>query len=158
MPEEFTKQFAEGLDRKCSHKVIEAKMSQSIEQNTVYIAPGNYHIQLTKTGHIPILVCNDGPEENGHKPSADVLFHSAQKVYGSNTLALILTGMGNDGCKGLIALKERGATVIAQDKTTSTVWGMPGSAVKAGCTDVVLPFHQIPQQVKKYLKERSNDL
>lgn len=151
MPESFTAQFAEGLNKKCKHEVIEVSSPQVVKSNTVYIASGSHHMLLRKAGSTLQVFCNDNAPENGHKPSADVLFRSAANLFKEKLLALILTGMGTDGTKGLGSIKRSGGTVIAQDEASSIVWGMPGSAVNAGVVDEVLPYSSMPQAIHKLL-------
>ena len=144
MPQGFTRSLAENLDRRCSATVIEASDGMMIEKNHVYIAPGGKHLVMRKnvTGS---LVCgtNEGPTENGCRPAVDVLFRSAGSFIGESTLAVILTGMGEDGFRGLRTLKRQGAMGIAQDEESSVVWGMPGSAVSAGVVDKVVSLQEM---------------
>jgi two-component system chemotaxis response regulator CheB len=108
---------------------------------------------LVRSGldHNFVLLINDQPPQNNCRPSADVLFRSAALAYGGDVIAIILTGMGNDGTAGLGALHRAGALTIAQDEASSVVWGMPGSAVAAGCIDQVLALAQIPSAVQSLL-------
>jgi two-component system chemotaxis response regulator CheB len=153
MPEHFTKSLAESLDLKCKHKVKEAEDGEFIANNTIYIAKGGHHMQIKKScGARPQITLNQQAPENGCRPSVDVLFRSAAAAYGSDCVAIILTGMGRDGTQGLGPLKRAGAYTIAQDEASSIVWGMPGSAVEAGLIDVVLPLDRIPAQLDKILK------
>jgi two-component system chemotaxis response regulator CheB len=153
MPETFTRSLAEHLDKKCRHKVREAVDGWPVESNNVYVAPGAKHLVVRGTAANALIGINDQPPENGCKPAADVLFRSAANVYGGNVIALIMTGMGNDGTHGLRALKRQGASVIAQDEATSIVWGMPGSAVAANCVDRISPLDEIPNDVFRILEK-----
>lgn len=156
MPPTFTRSLAGSLDAKCRHTVIESDGNNIVQRDYIYIAPGGKHMQL-KNSHNngTITVINEDPPENGCRPSVDVLFRSAPDVYAGNVVAVILTGMGVDGTEGLRPLKERGAYVIAQDKESSVVWGMPGSAVNAGLVDKVLPLGKIPDWIENVVYNKS---
>jgi two-component system chemotaxis response regulator CheB len=149
MPAGFTKSLAESLSRKCQTQVVEAEDAQLVQERTVYIAPGNRHLVVREHGEDRLVTgLNDQPAQNGSRPSADVLFRSAAAALGARTLGIVLTGMGCDGTKGLEAVKRAGGCTIAQDEASSVVWGMPGSAVSAGCIDQVLPLSQIAAAVQ----------
>ena len=148
MPPMFTKSLADSLGKICSHRVLEASAGLIVEAKTVYLAPGGFHMALSRlSGKIVIQINSDEPE-NFCRPAVDVLFRSVAVVYGSSALAIILTGMGSDGTKGLAEMKKKGALALAQDEASSIVWGMPGSAVGAGHIDQVLPLLEIPLAVK----------
>lgn len=147
MPPTFTTSLAGSLDSRCSHFVTEGKHNTRAEQKCAYVAPGGRHMLLRKQGTNIYIVINDNPPESGCRPSVNVLFRSALSAYGGDVLAIILTGMGNDGTDGVKALKRAGAYVIVQDEATSVVWGMPGSAYASGCVDRVVPLHDIPETV-----------
>lgn len=150
MPPRFTGSLAASLDKKCRHKVVEARDGEVVRENHVYIAPGGMHLSLEKNGKAEVFtMLSDAPQENGCRPSVDVLFRSAASVYGKHGVALIMTGMGVDGAKGLSPLKRLGAYVIAQDEDSSVVWGMPGKAVALGVVDEVLPLDEIATAVEK---------
>ena len=153
MPEEFTPQLAAGLNKKCHSEVLEAKTGMLVEDKKIYLAPGAQHMLVKKNskGRLEII-CNQQEPENGHRPSADILFRSAAQAYAHKSLALILTGMGSDGCKGLQTLKRKSAYIIAQDEASSVVWGMPGAAVHAGCVDEILPATEISSRIIEILK------
>jgi len=154
MPPKFTKSLAEQLAKKCSnYNVLEASEGDIVRPHTVYIAPGGMHMTVKRDSGDVVIALNDGASENGCKPSVDVLFRSASEVYGSRALALILTGMGSDGNKGLAILKRNGVYVIAQDEASSVVWGMPGNAVASGNVDEILSLMDIPDAVSRILKE-----
>lgn len=158
MPPDFTKSLAESLSRHCPSPVVEAHDGQLVEWRHAYIAPGGHHMLLRKVAKSGICVAiNDQPPENGCRPSVDVLFRSAAAVYGGLAIALILTGMGTDGTKGLGPLKRAGAHVIAQDEETSIVWGMPGSAVAANLVDEVCPIGKIAEAVGRLRQARGAD-
>jgi two-component system chemotaxis response regulator CheB len=143
MPPVFTKMFAERLDRSCAVHVVEAADGMLVTAGTVYIAPGDRH--LTVAGRAPTATTRltQGPPENSCRPAADVLFRSVAEVYGGSTLAVVLTGMGLDGRRGVEVLRAGGAEVLAQDQASSVVWGMPGAVVGAGLADAVLPLNEI---------------
>jgi two-component system chemotaxis response regulator CheB len=144
MPAEFTRSLATSLARNTGLRVIEAEDGTPLETRTVYIAPGGRHMVLRRSARGELTAgTNDQPPECGCRPSASVLFRSAASVLGNAAVGVVLTGMGNDGTAGAGALQRAGGYVIAQDEATSVVWGMPGSAVAAGCVDAVLPLTEI---------------
>ena len=147
MPPVFTESLAKNLNSKCRHNVIECKANDVVKDDYVYIAPGGKHMSLKKSDQNVMTVIREDPPENGCRPSVDFFFRAAGDIFGGNVLSIILTGMGNDGTKGLQLLKQKGAYVIAQDEKTSVVWGMPGSAVKAGVVDEELPITEISETV-----------
>jgi two-component system chemotaxis response regulator CheB len=149
MPAEFTKSLAESLARQSGLSVVEATDGMAIESRKTYIAPGGMHLVLRRDA-LGLLRAgtNEQPPESGCRPSASVLFRSAAAVLAGNAVAIVLTGMGNDGAAGLGPFKRAGGYVIAQDEATSVVWGMPGSAVAAGVVDEVLPLPAIASAVR----------
>jgi len=150
MPKLFTKRMAEALDRKSALAVKEAEDEDLLEPGHVYLAPGGQHVILERGTRRRLFVrMDDGPPEGGCKPAVNVLFRSAEKVLGKHVLGVLLTGMGEDGKKGLIEMKNRDAPTLAQDEATSVVWGMPGSAVRAGCVDEILPLERIAQRIQE---------
>jgi two-component system chemotaxis response regulator CheB len=150
MPPKFTASLAESLGRVCAHQVHEAADGQAVEPGNVYIAPGGLHLVVRRllSGAI-VCGVNDHPPENGLRPNVDVLFRSAAQVWGGNVVAVILTGMGNDGTKGLAPLKRAGAPVVVQDEASSIVWGMPGAAVAAGLADQVVALEELPEAIAR---------
>ena len=150
MPPKFTASLADSLGRLCSHKVVEAEDGMPVEDGWCFIAPGGHHLVVRPTSDGRVLTgVNDQPAEGGLRPAADVLFRSAASVYGGACVAVVLTGMGSDGTKGLAPLKRAGVQVVVQDEATSVVWGMPGSAVQAGLADQVLPLDAIPEAIAR---------
>ncbi len=147
MPPLFTKQFALSLDQKLSYTVCEATTGDAVTPNTIFIAPGNYHMIVRQLGKDRRIALHQGPLENGCRPSADVLFRSVAEIYGKKALGIVLTGMGKDGLEGVRAMKGHEATIIAQDKDTSIAWGMPRSVVEAELADYVLPLQEIAQTI-----------
>jgi two-component system, chemotaxis family, protein-glutamate methylesterase/glutaminase len=143
MPPVFTKMFAERLDRSSAVTVVEAKDGVPVQPGVVYLAPGDYHLTVTGRAGTVLTRLTQGPPENSCRPAADVLFRSVAEVYGSTALAVVLTGMGQDGMRGAERLRETGAEVVAQDQASSVVWGMPGAVVTAGLADTVLPLEEI---------------
>jgi two-component system chemotaxis response regulator CheB len=143
MPEMFTKQFADRMDSLCRITVKEAKNGDTVLNGHALIAPGNRHMLLRTSGTRYYVQLKDGPEVNRHKPSVDVLFQSVSKYAGKNSKGILLTGMGSDGAKGLLQMKESGAKTIAQDENSSIVFGMPKSAIELGAVDDVLPLKKI---------------
>lgn len=147
MPPDFTASLAGNLNRKCSYTVKEADNNEPVLDKHVYIAPGGKHMLLAKQNNSVVLITSNQPPDSGYRPSVNVLFHSAAVVYGGDTIALILTGMGDDGTRGAGILKKKGTTIFVQDEASSVVWGMPGNAVKAGCVDEIVPLYDIPSKV-----------
>jgi two-component system chemotaxis response regulator CheB len=138
MPPIFTKMMAERLDKQSAISVQEVEPGVVPEPGHVYIAAGGSHMVVSRSQHEISIDLDDGPPENSCKPAVDVLFRSAAALWGSGLLAVVLTGMGQDGLVGAKAITAAGGSVIAQDEASSVVWGMPGAVVKAGlASDVV---------------------
>jgi two-component system chemotaxis response regulator CheB len=151
MPPVFTKMFAERLDRLGELHVVEAADRMPLTAGTVYIAPGDHHLEVVRSGTATVTKLHDGPQENFCRPAVDVLFRSVAARYGRSVLAVVLTGMGSDGRRGSAALRAAGASVFAQDQATSVVWGMPGAVAEAGLAEAVLPLDGIAPAVLKRL-------
>ena len=149
MPEHFTKSFANRLDGLCEMHVKEAEDGDRVVPGTVLIARGNKHLLLRRSGAVYYGQTKDGPMVCRQRPSADVLFKSTAKFAGANAIGVILTGMGDDGARGLLAMKENGAYTIAQDEKTCVVYGMPKVAVSLGATDCSLPLELIADRILK---------
>lgn len=143
MPPVFTKMFAERLNRICALDVVEAAGSEQVRPGTVYIAPGDFHLEVVRSGAAVVTKLQSGPPENFCRPAVDVLFRSVAKVYGGRVVATVLTGMGQDGRRGAEELHAQGAEIVVQDEETSVVWGMPGAVAHAGLADAVLPLPAI---------------
>ena len=143
MPPVFTKMFADRLDRIAALTVVEATGDMPVRAGTVYIAPGDFHLEVYRRGTDVFTKLNSGPPENFCRPAVDVLFRSVARTYGGATLAIILTGMGQDGKRGAEQLRAAGAEIVAQDEATSVVWGMPGAVTQAGLAHAVLPLREI---------------
>lgn len=140
MPEKFTKSFAERCDQICTIRVKEAQDGDRVLAGHAFIAPGNLHMALRRNGAQYFVHVHSGPPVNRHRPSVDVLFESAARCAGRNAVGVIMTGMGADGAKGLLEMKQVGARTIAQDEATSVVFGMPKEAIALGAADHVMPL------------------
>lgn len=154
MPPVFTKRLAERLTQKSKIRVFEGILGANLEPGTAWIAPGDYHMIVEKSGDRAQISINQNPPENSCRPAVDVLFRSVAKSYGANTLALVLTGMGQDGLIGCQYIKEAGGQVIVQDEKTSVVWGMPGMVANSGLADKVLPIDEIAGEIILRCKSR----
>jgi two-component system chemotaxis response regulator CheB len=150
MPANFTAMYAKRLDAHCAMNVREARDGDRLERGVALIAPGGRHLQLRKNGGQYFAVVTDGPPVNRHKPSVDVLFQSAADCAGRDALAIILTGMGNDGARGMKLLHERGARTVAQDEESCVVFGMPMEAIKLGGVDEVLPLSKVAAAITRF--------
>ncbi len=147
MPKGFTASFAKRLNELCKINVKEAANGDSVLRGHALIAPGNYHTLVKRSGARYYVEVRDGPLVSRHRPSVDVLFRSTAKYAGKNSVAAILTGMGDDGAAGMKELHDTGAYTIAQDEKTSVVYGMPAVAVKLGGVDRILPLNLIAQSL-----------
>jgi two-component system chemotaxis response regulator CheB len=143
MPENFTRAFSERLNGLCRVEVKEAADGDSVLRGRALIAPGNRHLILKRSGARYHVEVKDGPLVCRHRPSVDVLFRSAARYAGGNVVGVIMTGMGDDGARGMLEMKEAGAYTIAQDEATSVVFGMPQEAIKLGGVDKVCPLDRI---------------
>lgn len=150
MPEKFTAMYAKRLDGICAMNVREAKDGDRLERGVVLIAPGGLHMQLRKTSGQYFVHVVDGPPVNRHKPSVDVLFKSAAECGGRDVLGIILTGMGNDGARGMKVLHDGGARCIAQNEETCVVFGMPKEAIKLQAVDDILPLEHIARAILQF--------
>ena len=147
IPAAFSKSFADRMNRSSPMAVCEAQDGQQILPGHAYVAPGDRHILVERDGARYLCRLSSGPHVNRHRPSVDVMFRSVAQNVGPNGVGVLLTGMGDDGARGLKEMLDAGAATIAQDEASSVVWGMPGSAVKIGAAAHVLPLHQIAAQV-----------
>ena len=147
MPELFTAAFARRLDKLCRVDVKEAEDGDSVLPGRVLIAPGNRHMLLQRSGARYTVAIKDGPLVSRHRPSVDVLFRSAALHSGSNALGVIMTGMGDDGAKGMLEMKRAGARTVAQNEETCVVFGMPKEAIAAGGVDSIVPLSSIPAAI-----------
>jgi two-component system chemotaxis response regulator CheB len=152
MPEKFTAMFAERLNSLCQIEVLEAKNGDRVIPGRALIAPGGRHMMLRRNGAQYVVDVADGPLVNRHKPSVDVLFRSVAKFAGANALGIIMTGMGDDGARGMKEMHDAGAKTIAQDEASCVVFGMPKEAIKLGGADQIIPLDQIPAAIVNYGK------
>jgi two-component system chemotaxis response regulator CheB len=148
MPEVFTKSFAERLNRICKITVKEAVNGDSILRGHALIAPGNKHMEVKRSGARYYVEIREGEPVNRHRPSVDVLFTSVAQYAGRNSVGIIMTGMGGDGAKGLLQMKEAGAYTIAQDEKSCIVFGMPKEAIKLNAAEKILPLNQIAAHIQ----------
>ena len=147
MPENFTRAFANRLDGLCRVSVKEAENHDTVIRGRVLIAPGNKHTLLKRSGARYYVEVKDGPLVSRHRPSVDVLFRSAARYAGKNTIGVIMTGMGDDGARGMLEMKEQGAYTIAQDESSCVVFGMPKEAIKLNAVDTVVPLNAIARTI-----------
>jgi len=150
MPEKFTAMFAARLNSLCQLEIREGKDGDRVRPGLALIAPGGRHMMVKRSGAQYYVEVKDGPLVNRHKPSVDVLFRSVAQVAGKNALGIIMTGMGDDGARGLKEMSESGATTIAEDESTCVVFGMPKEAIKLGGADKIVPLDKIPQEIITY--------
>lgn len=147
MPEKFTKAFADRLNGLCKVEVREAKSGDTLRTGLVLIAPGNFHMLLTRTGAVYAVEVKDGPRVHHQRPAVDVLFNSVARFAGKNAIGVILTGMGADGADGMLAMRQAGAHTIAQDEASCVVYGMPKEAVARGGVEKTVQLFDIPREV-----------
>jgi two-component system chemotaxis response regulator CheB len=150
MPEKFTAAFADRLNSICQIEVREAKHGDRVMPGRALIAPGGRHMMLKRSGaqyHVDVV---DGPAVNRHRPSVDVLFRSVARCAGGNALGVIMTGMGDDGARGMKEMRDAGAATLAQDEASCVVYGMPKEAVKLGGVQKSVPLGAIAQEVGRY--------
>jgi two-component system chemotaxis response regulator CheB len=146
MPGNFTSQFSAQLAEVSQIKVKEAEAGEIIVPGQLYVCPGSHHLRVSPTGRISL---DDGPRVSGYRPCADLTFESAADYAGPMTIGVILTGMGNDGSKGVQSVRLAGGHVIAQDESTAVIFGMPEEAIKTGTVDQVLPIETIYNGIEK---------
>lgn len=147
IPAAFSKPFADRMNQTSAMSVCEAQDGQHILPGHVYIAPGDRHLLIERDGARYRCRLSDGPAVNRHRPSVDVMFRAMAQNVGPNATGVLLTGMGDDGARGLKEMMEAGAYTIAQDEASSVVWGMPGTAVRLGAAHQVLPLHRIAAEI-----------
>jgi two-component system chemotaxis response regulator CheB len=153
MPAGFTQSFAERLNNSSKIEVKEAEDNEPLKNGCAYIARGDRHLILNKENNNFQIILSDAEPVNRHKPSVDILFNSVAEHFTTNSVGIILTGMGTDGTEGLKNMKNSGAYTIAQDENTSIVFGMPKSAILAGVIDNVLPIYKIPENLIKLVEK-----
>jgi len=155
MPAVFTSHLAERLTHVCGVPVREASDGRELLPGDILLAPGGRHLKVARQGTKVVTLLDDGPPENSCRPAADVLFRAAAAVWGGGTLGVVMTGMGKDGLKGSESVLAAGGAILAQDETTSVVWGMPGHVARAGLAEAVLPLRQLGVEVAMRLRRRS---
>ena len=153
MPPGFTRSFAARLDGLSKMTVSEAKDGERVLPGHAYIAPGDRHMRLERSGANYVIALDDSPPVNRHRPSVDVLFRSVAAAAGQNALGVMLTGMGRDGASAMLEMKQAGAFNIAQDEATCVVFGMPKEAIATGAVDEVLPVTRIAERLQSRLAE-----
>ncbi len=146
MPGTFTGQFSKQLAEVSQIRVKEAESGEILQQSTFYVCPGSHHLRITPTGRITL---DDGPRIAGYRPCADVTLETVAQYAGPMGIAAILTGMGNDGSRGVQAIKATGGHVIAQDEATAVIFGMPSEAIRTGAVDQILPIEQVYHAIEK---------
>ncbi len=152
MPPVFTRLLAERLSAGSPVKVEEGRSGEPLRPGRAWIAPGDYHMIVVRAGTQTRVLVHQDPPENSCRPAADVLFRSVARTFGPAALAVVLTGMGQDGLRGCEAIRDAGGQVITQDEATSVVWGMPGFVARAGLADRVLPLAMVAPEVVRRVK------
>ena len=153
MPERFTKTWADRMNTLCRISVKEAEDGDSVLPGHALVAPGGYHMTLVRSGARYTVRINQDPPVNRHRPSVDVMFASVAQYAGANAVGVILTGMGGDGAKEMLTMKQAGAFTIAQDEASCVVFGMPKEAIKLGGVDKILPLAEIPAAIVAYVSK-----
>jgi two-component system chemotaxis response regulator CheB len=152
MPPLFTRLLAERLCASCRLAVKEASQGDEVAAGTILIAPGDFHMKVAGNGGGTRVCLDQSPPQNSCRPAVDALFSSIGMAYGGAVIAVILTGMGQDGLRGAEILKAQGASILAQDEASSVVWGMPGAVVNAGLADRVLPLDQVVPEIMRRVR------
>jgi two-component system chemotaxis response regulator CheB len=147
MPPVFTRLLAERLNATCRIPAVEAAQGDPVIPGKIFIAPGDFHMKVASAGAAVRICLDQSPPLNSCRPAVDALFASIADVYGGAAIAMIMTGMGQDGMLGARALKALGARILVQDEESSVVWGMPGAVVNAGLADCVLPLDKLVAEV-----------
>jgi two-component system, chemotaxis family, protein-glutamate methylesterase/glutaminase len=150
MPPTFTSMLAKHLEKDSGRPCHEAVQGALIQQGHIYVAPGDFHLAIGREGKQLVTTLNQGPPQHFCRPSVNPLFLSAAEHYGNRTLAVMLTGMGDDGIEGTREIDKRGGMVLAQDEATSVVWGMPGAVARAGLAHEILPLRCIAKALAHY--------
>ncbi len=154
IPAAFSASFAERMDRLSAMSVRQASDGEQIVPGHAYIAPGDRHLLVSRDGARFVCRLSDGPAVNRHRPSVDVLFRSVAQCAGPNAVGVLLTGMGDDGARGLKEMRAAGAPTLAQDEASSVVWGMPGRAFAIGAVDALVPLEQVAHGILRRLAGR----
>jgi two-component system chemotaxis response regulator CheB len=153
MPEKFTAAFARRLNTLCAIEVKEAEDGDVLLPGRALIAPGNQHLVLVRTGNRYSVSIVDGPHVSRHRPSVDVLFRSTAQVAGKNAMGIILTGMGDDGARGLLEMREAGSHTVVQDEESSVVFGMPKEAIQRGAAVRTVPLSRVAHEIETYARQ-----
>lgn len=157
MPAGFTASLADSLAKLVPEwSCAEARQGEEIQGRMIRVAPGGKHLEVRRQGGKTLVELTDTPPECGCKPAADVLFRSMAAAYGPRVAAFVLTGMGSDGTKGALEIRKAGGLILAQDESTSVVWGMPGSALNAGAVHDVAPLDRLPQLLEEWIRRRAS--
>jgi two-component system chemotaxis response regulator CheB len=151
MPPLFTRLLAERLQKLTALTVVEGREGDVVRGGAIYIAPGDHHMRVRRQGDQVVLALDQGPPENSCRPAVDVLFRSVRDVYGGRVVSVVLTGMGQDGLRGVEGLKGAGARVIVQDEASSVVWGMPGAIARANLADAVVGLNDIVPEILRHV-------
>jgi len=154
MPSMFTQLLAQRLASKSRIQVTEAFAGAIIQPGQAWIAPGDFHMIVEQVGINYQIGLHQEPAQNSCRPSVDVLFRSVTKVYGAGTLAIVLTGMGQDGLRGCQSVREVGGQILVQDEASSVVWGMPGFVAKAGLADQILPLDEMAFEIMRRVQQK----
>ncbi|WP_445767505.1 protein-glutamate methylesterase/protein-glutamine glutaminase [Rheinheimera sp.] len=157
MPPGFTSSFARRLDGLCRITVLEAQGGERIVPGHAYLAPGDKHLTVVRSGADYRIELTDGPRVSGHKPSVDVMFQSVAEAVGANALAVILTGMGKDGAAGIRSIAEQGGFTMAQDEASSLIFGMPQEAIKTGCVKQIVSLDEVSLRLIEVLNLMGKD-
>jgi two-component system chemotaxis response regulator CheB len=152
MPPDFTARLAERLAGQSRLRVREGVEGERVSACQAWVAPGGHHLLVRQEGHAVCLALNQEPPVNSCRPSVDVLFRSAAEVYGAGVLAVVLTGMGQDGLHGCESIRAAGGQVIVQDEASSVVWSMPGAVARAGLAHQVLPLDQLGPEILRRVR------
>jgi two-component system chemotaxis response regulator CheB len=147
----FTRSLAERLDKECRLRVQEAAQGDRLMPGRIWLAPGDFHMTLERRGGDVVVALDRRPPQLGVRPCADLLFQSVAEAFGAKAVAVVLTGMGRDGAKGVKAIKARGGRVISQDEATSVVYGMPRAAFATGCVDKVAPLGAVAASIVEWM-------
>lgn len=158
LKKEFSLSFSKRIHKLYGLAVVLAETNMEAKPAHIYIAPGDQHLTIKKSGDHYTFVLNDSPPVNGHRPSIDVLFHSMAEVAGSYGIGILLTGMGRDGANGLKEILDHGGATIVQDRESSLIWGMPGVAVKVHAAEYIEPINNIAQKILQILDAKALEL
>jgi two-component system chemotaxis response regulator CheB len=158
MPPGFTKSFAERLNKMCAMEVREAVDNDPVAPGTVLIAPGNFHMLMHRSGAYMSVRVKTGPQVHHQRPAVDVLFQSVAQQAGRNAIGVVLTGMGADGARGLMQMREAGSHTIAEDESTCVVYGMPKEAIEMGAAAEIVPLPMVAARIAEALRRREGAL